>query len=137
LNCDDHGRLRQEDIPVDGAVSDVERSSQYDQPDSQGTGEPVVQLPSDPLQVVSGLLQVNSLLASRGAVTASGRITEQLDHHPLSVLVLAGTADARGLLGIVVHDEVGVPAMEALVPGGAEVVGGVGKSDAGTGTARP
>lgn len=46
---DGHGRLRQEDIPVDGAVSDVE-SVEPVRPtsDSQSAGEPVVQLPADP-----------------------------------------------------------------------------------------
>ncbi|GAA2425445.1 hypothetical protein GCM10010421_10220 [Streptomyces glaucus] len=47
---DDHGRLRQEDIPADEAVSDVECVEPVrPTADSQGAGEPVVQLPADPL----------------------------------------------------------------------------------------
>lgn len=47
---DDHGRLRQEDVPVDGAISDVERVEPVrPTADSQGAAEPVVQLPADPL----------------------------------------------------------------------------------------
>ncbi len=47
---DDHGRLRQEDIPVDRSVGHVERVEPIrPAADPQGAGEPVVQLPADPL----------------------------------------------------------------------------------------